>query len=98
MAKELTGEGIDGAQRYLLYDSEGLGTGLLHSYANLRCLLREASSLRRIAVIQNLRLLPKHNFGVPVPGDPERYCTIPLARNWSGSATIPVDQVRGVRA
>ena len=48
-----------------------------HSYANLRCLLREASSLRRIAVIQNLRLLPRHNFGVPVPGDPERYCTIP---------------------
>ena len=78
MAKKLTEEGTDGAQRYLLYDSEGACmTGLLHHQSNLRCLLQEASSLRRIAVIQNLRLAPWHNFGVPVPGDPERYCTLP---------------------
>ena len=78
MAKELTEEGIDGTQRYLLYDdSEWHGAGLLHNYFNLRCLLLEASLLRRIAVIQNLHLDPKHNFGVPVSGDPERYCTLP---------------------
>ena len=78
MAKEFTEEGIDGTQRYLLYDdSEWHGAGLLHNYSNLRCLLLEASLLRRIAVIQNLHLDPKHNFGVPVSGDPERYCTLP---------------------
>ena len=78
MAKELTEEGIDGTQRYLLYDNSGMaGPGLFHNYHNLRCFLLEASLLRRIAVIQNLRLNPKHNFGVPVSGDPERYCTLP---------------------
>ena len=65
------------SRRYLFYDWGKHRHGLKHCRSNLCCLLKEASWLRRVAVIQNLPLHPGHNFGVPVLGDPERYFSLP---------------------
>ncbi len=79
MAKKFVKGDIVEGQRYLLYDCDKKH-GLRHCRSNLCCLLFEALLLRRIAVIPNLNLNPWHNFGVPVPRDPERYFTLPPQR------------------
>ena len=93
MAKKSAEGGLDSGQRYLLYDHcQRERHGLLHCRSNLQCHLHEASSLGRIAVIKNLHLLPQHNFGVPVLGDPERYFALPSQK--VGPAKQPIRWIR----
>lgn len=51
--------------RYLRYDEKtSVVTGMNHQLANLECLMREAYTTGRLAVLPALKLLPSHNFGV----------------------------------
>ena len=69
------------AGRYLRYDdSRPVATGMDHQLSNLRCLLAEAHSTRRLAVLPPLRLEASHNLG--------------RARDWSWDSYFDLDASR----